>query len=66
MTQAPSATRTSDGPAAPIATACSAAREVALEQRQDRLGLGVAEADVELEHPRAVGGQHQPGVQAAR
>ena len=40
-------------------------REVALEQRQDRLGLGIAEADVELEDARPVGGQHQPGVQAA-
>ncbi len=40
-------------------------REVALEQRQDRLGLGVAEAHVELEDARTVGGQHHARVQAA-
>ena len=35
------------------------------QPRQDRLRLGIAEADVELEHLRAVGGQHQPGVEDA-
>ena len=32
---------------------------------QHGLGLGVAEARVELEHARAVGGQHEPGVEHA-
>ena len=46
------------------------AREQQLEQvraqpRQQRLRLGVAEAHVELDHPRAVGGQHQAGVEDA-
>ena len=39
--------------------------EIGVEQRQDRLRLGVAEAAVELEQLRSVGGQHQPGVQHA-
>ena len=39
--------------------------EVAVEQRQHRLRLGIAEAAVELEQPRAVGGEHQPGVEHA-
>ena len=38
----------------PRAAAASAAEQVALEPRQDRLRLGIAEAAVELEHPRAV------------
>ena len=37
--------------------------QVALEQREDRLGLGIAEPAVELEHLRAFGGQHEPGVE---
>ena len=37
--------------------------QVALETRQDDLGLGVAEAAVELEHPRPVLRQHQAGVE---
>ena len=39
--------------------------EVRAQQRQDRLGLRVAEADVVLDEARAVGGQHQPGVEHA-
>ena len=35
------------------------------EAGQHGLGLGVAEAAVELEHLRAVGGEHQPGVEHA-
>ena len=34
--------------------------QVAVEQRQQRLRLGIAEAAVVLEHARAVGGQHEP------
>ena len=37
--------------------------EVGLEQRQHRLGLRITEADVVLDEPRTVGGQHQPGEQ---
>ena len=37
--------------------------QVGAQARQDGLGLGVAEADVELEHARAVGGEHEPGVE---
>src|ERR687891_700267 len=37
--------------------------EVALEPWQDRLRLGVAEAAVELEHPRPVFREHQPRVE---
>jgi hypothetical protein len=40
--------------------------EVALDPRQDRLRLWIPEAAVELEHPRAVLGQHQPGVEQTR
>ena len=39
--------------------------QVVLQPRQDRLGLGIAEAGVELEHPGAVGGQHQTGIEHA-
>ena len=39
--------------------------EVRAEQRQDRLGLRVAEADVVLDEAGAVGGEHQPGVEHA-
>ena len=41
------------------------AEEVALQTGQDRLGLGVAEAAVELEHFRSVRRQHQPGEEHA-
>ena len=37
--------------------------QVALEQRQQRLRLGIAEAAVVLEHARAVGSEHQAGEQ---
>ncbi len=40
-------------------------QQVALEPGQERLGLGIAEAAVELDHFRAVGRDHQPGVQDA-
>ena len=39
--------------------------EVGHQARQQRLALGVAEADVELEQLRAGRGEHQPGVQDA-
>ena len=39
--------------------------QVALQQRQDHLRLGVAKAAVELQHPRPVGRQHQAGVEHA-
>src|SRR5688572_10958182 len=39
--------------------------QVALEAGQDRLGLGIAEAAVELEHARPVVGQHQSGIEQA-
>ena len=39
--------------------------QVAVEQRQDRLCLGVTEAAVELEQLRAVLGEHEAGVQHA-
>ena len=35
------------------------------QARQDRLRLGIAQADVELEQPRPLRGQHQPGVEEA-
>ena len=41
------------------------AEEVSLQTGQDRLGLGVAEAAVELEHLRPVRRQHQPGEKHA-
>ena len=41
-------------------------QEIRLEQRQQRLRLGIAEPAVELEHPRPVRGQHQAGVEQAR
>ena len=39
--------------------------EVALKRGEERLRLRIAEAAVELEHARAVGGQHQAGVEHA-
>ena len=39
--------------------------QVLVEQREHRLGLGVAEARVELEQPRPRVGEHQPRVEAA-
>ena len=38
---------------------------VGLEQREDHLGLGVAEAHVVLDHLGAVLGQHEAGVEHA-
>ena len=35
------------------------------DERQQDLGLRIAETGVELEHPRTVGGKHQPDVEAA-
>src|SRR5919108_5248555 len=40
-------------------------KEVALEEREDGLRLGVAEAAVELEHARALVGEHETGVEHA-
>ena len=40
-------------------------QEVALQEAQDHLGLGVAEAHVEFEHLGAVSREHQAHVQAA-
>src|SRR5262245_47398815 len=37
--------------------------QVALETGKDRLGLGIAEAAVELEDPGPVLGQHEPGIE---
>ena len=34
-------------------------------RRQHRLRLGIAEADVELDHPRALLGEHQSAVEDA-
>ena len=34
-------------------------------QREDDLGLGIAETHVELDHLRAVAGQHQAGIEEA-
>ena len=39
--------------------------EVSVEERQDDLHLGIAEAAVELDHPQAVRRQHQPGIEDA-
>src|SRR5439155_14637696 len=44
---------------------CECLDEVALDAREDHLGLGVAEAAVELEYPWPVGGEHEPCVEAA-
>ena len=41
-------------------------QQVLVDAWQQRLGLGVAEAGVELQHPRSVGGHHQPGIEDAR
>ena len=38
-------------------------RQRGVEQRQERLGLRVAEAGVELDHPRAARGQREAGVE---
>ncbi len=40
-------------------------QQVRAQAWEHRLGLGVAEAHVELEHARAVGGEHQPRVEHA-
>ena len=40
--------------------------QIGLEQRENRLRLRIAEAAVELEHPRAVRGEHEPRVEQAR
>ena len=40
-------------------------QQVGVQPREERLRLGIAEADVELQHLRAVRGQHQPGVEHA-
>ena len=45
--------------------AAAASSRSRAQPRQHGLRLGVAEAHVELEHLRAVGGQHQPGVEDA-
>ena len=39
--------------------------EIGVEQRQQRLGLGIAEAHVVLDESRSVGGEHQAGVEEA-
>jgi len=38
-------------------------QQAAVQKRHEQLALRIAEAAVELQHPRTVGGQHQPGVQ---
>ena len=40
-------------------------RQVEIEQRQDDLRLRIAEAAVELERHRSLGGEHQPGIERA-
>src|SRR3970282_1260990 len=40
--------------------------KIALQEREDRLGFGVAEAGVPFEHLGAVRGQHEAGVEAPR
>ena len=39
--------------------------EIAIEAMHERLGLGVAHADVVLEQARTVGGHHEAGVEEA-
>ena len=50
----------------PVRCARERAEQVAFDPRQDRLRLRVAEAAVELEHARAIVGEHQAGVEQAR
>ena len=54
-----------DARSAPRAAARSSGPSAHGQPRQDDLGLGIAEAGVALEQDRAVGGQHQAGVQGA-
>ena len=49
----------------PSAAAMSSAAERRVEQGEQRLGLGVAEAGVELDHPDAARGQREAGVEQA-
>ena len=54
------------GPAqAPLHGTLDQLDQVALQEGQDRLRLGVAEAGVELDHLRPFGGEHEPGVEEA-
>ncbi len=39
--------------------------KIAFEHRDERLRLGIAEAAVEFEHPRAIRSQHQACIQEA-
>jgi hypothetical protein len=50
-------------PRSPLRGGGQELEQIGLEQRQDRLGLGVAEAAVELEHLRPVSSQHEPGIE---
>ena len=43
----------------------AARREIVVDQRQDDLRFGIAEAHVELDHLRAVARQHQAGIEKA-
>ena len=65
MHAAPSRIVSDDSAERPVAAGQRQLGEVDVEQRQHGLRLGVAEAAVELDQPRTVGGQHQPGVQHA-
>ena len=40
---------------------CTCLEQVTVDERQHGLGLGIAEAAVELQHRRPVGRQHEPG-----
>ena len=65
MTAASPPTASSTALASPRGGGRERRGEVALEARHDHLRLRVAEAAVELEHARAVGGQHQAGEEDA-
>ncbi len=65
MTAASSEAGRASPSSSPAAAAASASSRSPLEPRQQRLGLRIAEAAVELEHARPVRGQHQPGEERA-
>ena len=54
-----------DAGSAPSAARPAARQQIAVDQRQHDLRLGIAEPDVELDDLRAVARQHQPGVEKA-
>jgi hypothetical protein len=53
------------GEAAGLAGGGEQLEQVGAQSRQHRLGLGIAEADVELDHPGPVGADHQARVEHA-